>query len=142
MLVCTASRLSFLINSPLALVPMAHSTRGLWHTVIEQWRNEFSKRECPIPTTVVSEKAFRTEFQELCRSRKEYFYTTLLVKLRLATINALSHTIDATFDYEPPFSLAALVFGTCFVSVQVRLVCQVSSSQLINHSTVVKAISA
>ena len=98
--------------------------RELWQHVIEQWRNEFSTRECLVPSTVTSESSFRREFQELCRSRKEYLYNTWLVKLQFGTISAFARTIDATFDCVPPSSLAALVFGSCFVSVQVRLVSQ------------------
>ena len=112
------------MDSPPALVLMAPSTRDLWHHVIEQWSNEFNRRDCLIPSMVFSERSFRTEFHKLCRSRKEYFYNRLLVKLHFANISSFVRTIDATFECVPPSSLAALVFGSCFVSVQVRLLYQ------------------
>ncbi|KAL9123643.1 MAG: hypothetical protein Q9217_006944, partial [Psora testacea] len=52
-------------------------------------------------------------------SRKEYFYDMLLAKLHFAHISAFARTIDATFDYVTPSSLAALIFGGCFMSLQI-----------------------
>lgn len=114
---------ALLVDPPALIQYMAPSMRDSWQHVIERWRNEFSRKDCLVPSTVISERSFRTEFQELCRSQKEYYYNALLEKLQFVNISAIARRIDTTFNCVPPSSLAALVFGRCFVSVQVRLEC-------------------
>ena len=99
---------------------MAPSTADSWHQVVEEKFRELQSRQCHVPQNIDREASFRSDFESLCKNRLEFNYTKLLARLSYTHISAFARAVDTVFKHGHPYTLAALVFGGCWVAIHVR----------------------
>jgi len=102
---------------------MSSSTSGThsstWGQRVQEYWSEINRYPPQLSQQVNDERAFRLEFELLCKRCNEPNYTRLQGQLKFHSINEFARAVDRVEDRDPGSSLVALVFSGTLAAFQV-----------------------
>lgn len=99
-----------------------------WLRLLDASKSQFIGHGCDASSTICSQDAFRTAFEQTCKDNREKFVTRLWTKL-IPSYGNITEFVDGVSEPVkdlPPDGLAGLIWGASFATIKasVFLMCE------------------